>query len=63
MDSEKRRRVAFVILLFLAATAWGASLIWLAAGLLDQDSISWLDALALHFLALSYVTIYQLGER
>lgn len=63
MDSDKRRRVAFVITLFLAAAAYGATLIWLAFDIVSRGPISWLDALGLHFVALSYITLYQLGNR
>lgn len=62
MPESKRRSVALVIVLFVAAAIYGASLIWMAFQIISRGDIGWLDALALHCIALAYVAIYTITD-
>jgi hypothetical protein len=63
MPDVKRRSIALVVILFIVGTVWGASLLYLAFGIVREDVISWLDALAIHCLLIGYSTLFTLGNR
>lgn len=63
MDEARRRSIILAILIFIFGSAWGSLLIWMALDIVRGGDITWLDAVALHFIFLGYGTLFTLGER
>ena len=63
MPDVKRRSIALVIILSIVGTVWGATVLYLAFGIVREDLISWLDALVIHCLLIGYSALFTLGKR
>ena len=63
MPDVKRRSIALVIILSIVGTVWGATVLYLAFGIVREDLISCLDALVIHCLLIGYSALFTLGKR